>query len=97
MPTEIRQTDDQANRTTTLLVDGEMLLEDAELVEKIASGIQEETGNRVIIDLADLDLLDSDAATVLRRLAAQDEIAIEGIEHFVQSAVNLAERVEDAT
>lgn len=92
MATEIKQTDDATSRTTTLRVDGEMFHDDAVLLEKIAECISTETGNRVVIDLADLDLLDSEAAPMLRRLERRKGFEIKGLELFLQAAVNMAER-----
>jgi hypothetical protein len=45
------------------------------------------------IDLADLDFLDSDSATVLRRLDNRIGVRIEGMETFLQTAVNAAEKL----
>ena len=73
-------------------VAGEMFLEDAELLGKIAKDARTETGDNVILDLADLDFLDSEAAHILRRLEDLDGFAIEGIEIFLQTVVNEAER-----
>lgn len=92
MPTQINQIDHAEIRTTMLRVDGEMFQQDAELLERIAVEIRSDTGNKIVIDLADLDFLDSDAAPILRRLDDLDGFAIEGMETFLQSAVNSAER-----
>ena len=92
MATQITQIDDDAHGRTTLRIEGEMLGEDAALLEKISTQIRAETGNRITIDLADLDFLDSEAAPILRRLASLDGYTIEGIEIFLQSVVNEAER-----
>ena len=90
MATQITQIDD--NDKTTLRVDGEMSREDAVLIERIAVGIRSDTGNNITIDLADLDFLDSEAAPILKRLAELEGFTIEGVEIFLQSAVNNAER-----
>ena len=92
MATQINQIDHDEIRTSTLRVEGEMFYEDAVLVERIAVEIRSETGNKVAIDLADLDFLDSDAAPILRRLAELDGFAIEGMEIFLQTAVDSVER-----
>ena len=92
MATQITQIDDEAQRRTTLRVEGEMLGDDADLLERICAEIRTATGNRITIDLADLDFLDSEAAPILRRLASRDGYTIEGIEIFLQSVVNDAER-----
>ena len=92
MATQINQIDHDEIRTSTLRVEGEMFYEDAVLLERIAVEIRAETGNKVAIDLADLDFLDSDAAPILRRLAELDGFAIEGMEIFLQTAVDSVER-----
>ena len=92
MPTQINQIDHAEIRTTMLRVDGEMFCEDAALLERIAREIRFDSGYKIIIDLADLDFLDSDAAPILRRLAELDGFAIEGIETFLQTAVDNVER-----
>lgn len=93
MATHITQIDDSEHRTTILRVEGEMMLDDALLLERITSDIQTELETSVTIDLADLDFLDSESAAVLRRIDASLGVRIEGIESFLQTAVNAAERL----
>ena len=92
MPTNIKQTRDEDKGVTTLRVGGEMFYDDAILLEKIAVCMRDETGDAVAIDLADLDLLDSDAATILRRIKERSGIEIVGMEIFRQAIVDNAER-----
>ena len=92
MPTQINQIDLADERRTVLRVEGEMLLDDAILVEKIATSINEKNRNLIRIDLADLDLIDSEAASILKRLSDRDGFEIVGAEIFLQSAVDMAER-----
>ena len=92
MATKITQVDLPERRRTILRVEGEMFLEDAELIEKIAGCIVPE-GTSIVIDLADLDFLDSEAASVLKRLEDVNGYEIEGVEIFLQSAVDMAERL----
>lgn len=92
MPTQITQIDNSSQGLTTLRVEGDMLIEDARILETIGVGIRSETGNRISIDLADLDFLDSDSAPLLRRLNELDGFEIQGVEIFLQSVVNQAER-----
>ena len=92
MPTEITQTDAPDSDVTILRVSGEMMDGDAGVVERIARGIREETGRRIVVDLAGLDFLDSEAAPALRRLGEQEGVTIEGIEVFLQSSIDQAER-----
>ncbi len=69
-----------------------MFSDDAELVEKIATSLREDTGKPIIVDLADLDLLDSEAASILRRVGNRSGISIEGVEILLQTAIDTAER-----
>lgn len=91
MPTQINQIRDNDRGVTILRVNGEMLIDDAVLIERIASGLREKSGEDVILDLADLDLIDSNAASILRRMAEKDGFSIEGIEIFLQSVINSVE------
>lgn len=92
MPTNITQKDDVQNGTTSFRVEGEMLAEDAILLEKIAADVRASSGREIVLDLADLDFLDSDSAAILKRLADTQGFTIEGLEFFLQSAINTAER-----
>ncbi|MEP7214103.1 MAG: STAS domain-containing protein [Acidobacteriota bacterium] len=92
MATHITQTESEEGGCVTLRVDGEMLLDDALLVERLVRGIRSERPREVVIDLADLDFLDSDSAGVLRGLANEAGIRIEGIEIFLQSVINDVEK-----
>ena len=92
MPTNIIQTVDEATNRIILRVEGDMLLEDALLLEKIAVGMSNGENDALTIDLADLDFLDSESAPVLRRLAKDNGFRIEGMEIFLQSAIDSAER-----
>lgn len=92
MPTNITETVQAETGRILLKVEGDLLLDDALLLERIATSIVEERLEDVVIDLADLDFLDSESAGVLRRLAATEGIELNGIEIFLQSAIDLAER-----
>ena len=92
MPTQIKQIDDTERGITIFRVEGDMLFEDAILLGRIASDHQEETGNSITIDLADLDFLDSDSAPILKRLESEHGFEIIGTEIFLQTLVNAAEK-----
>ena len=91
MPTHINQFRDEERGLTILRIDGDMLHDDAVLVERIARSLSSDLGEPVVIDLADLDYIDSDAASILRRLST-DGFHLEGVEIFLQSIVNHVER-----
>lgn len=92
MPTHIKQHSDPESGRTVFRVDGEMLIDDALLLERLIAESLNESGKTVEIDLADLDFLDSEAASVLRRIADNDRVTITGVEFFLQSAIDSAER-----
>ena len=73
-------------------VEGDMLFDDALLLERIATELHDDTDSQITVDLADLDFLDSDSASVLKRLEGRPGISIEGLEIFLQSAIDAAER-----
>lgn len=91
MATRITQIDYDDDGSTMLRVEGEMFLEDALLLEKIAAEISSDLGMGVIFDLAELDLLDSESAAVLKRLNETPGYEIIGIETFLQTAIDEAE------
>lgn len=92
MATNITQRIDEASGRLTLQVEGDMLIDDATLLEKLALEMRSHYGREVTIDLADLDFMDSESAPVLKRLEREHGITIEGIEIFLQSAIDSAER-----
>lgn len=91
MPTSITQLEDTERGKTILRVEGEMFLDDALLLEKIALQMRDDGVENLTLDLADLDFLDSESAPVLKRLEREHGLKIEGIEFFLQTVVNEAE------
>jgi anti-anti-sigma factor len=91
MATQITQTTN-SDGNTVLRVEGDMLLDDAVLLERLVQSGEHGSGGNIHIDLADLDFIDSDAASVLKRLRDEHGVQIEGIEIFLQSAINSVER-----
>lgn len=92
MPTNIIQTLSEDDDRITLRVEGDMMIDDALLLEKIALEMRTDHNSEVTIDLADLDFLDSDSAPVLKRLQHEHGFVIEGVEIFLQTAIDAAER-----
>ena len=91
MPTNITQTEtDDGN--IVLRVSGELLIDDANLIERLVRDARDGRETPVVIDLADLDFLDSESATVLRRLSGSPGVRIEGVEIFLQSVINDVEK-----
>lgn len=92
MPTQIKQIRDEARTTTIFRIEGEMMREDAVLIKNLVVDLLETPTESVIIDLADLDYLDSEGAHILSNLASFNRVTIDGIEIFLQTAVNEVER-----
>lgn len=92
MPTHLTQVEDIELGKTILRVEGSLNLEDAVLLEKIALEMRDEAGKNLILDLADVHFLDSESAPILRRLEDEHGFEIVGIEIFLQTIVNEAEK-----
>ena len=92
MPTQIRQVDDPDRDITILRVDGQVLVEDALVLVRIARDLRESTGRGVAIDLADVDFLDSETAPILKELQSSEGVELAGVELLLQNAINEVER-----
>ena len=90
MPTQINQL--ESDGRTYFRVEGDMYLEDAQLLERLVRDARSSGESSVTIDLADLSFLDSESAAVLRRMESEGLVDIQGIEFFLQSAIDIAER-----
>jgi anti-anti-sigma regulatory factor len=91
MPTSINQLESEDGKRTVLRVEGSLTLVDAELLERICSDLREQSDKGISIDLADLNFLDSESASVLNRLK-RDGIELEGLHYFIQKEIELAEK-----
>jgi anti-anti-sigma regulatory factor len=91
MPTNITQVESEDGSRTILRVEGSLTLVDAELIERICGDLRETSDAQIILDLTDLNFLDSDSASILRRLK-QDGIELEGLHYFIQKEIDLVER-----
>ncbi|CAN5345911.1 hypothetical protein BH10ACI1_BH10ACI1_17900 [soil metagenome] len=92
MPTTITEVIDEERGKRILRVEGDLTEQDAILLEKIALDLRGENEQNLTIDLADLDFLDSDSAAILQRMQRAHGFEIEGMEIFLQSAVNQVEK-----
>jgi anti-anti-sigma regulatory factor len=92
MPTEITQTVSNDGTGVVFRITGDMLLEDALLLERFARNFVGNSSSTVTIDLADLHYIDSEAAAILKRLQDEAGVLIDGVEIFLQSAIDSAER-----
>lgn len=92
MPTTITEVIDEERGKHILRVEGELTKEDAVLLEKIALEMREQVNQNLTLDLADLDFLDSESAPILQRMERDHGFEIEGIEIFLQTLINQAEK-----
>lgn len=91
MPTNITQLEDTERNLTVLRVEGELMQDDAILLERIALGLKEESQQKISIDLADLHFMDSDSAPIIKRLEEKHGVEIEGLQFFLQKVVDETE------
>ena len=96
MPTRITQLESEDGTRTILRVEGSLTLEDAELLERICADLREQSPNSLAIDLADLNFLDSESASVLKRLRGQG-VELEGLHYFIQKEIELVEKKGSGT
>lgn len=92
MPTSMRQVEDTERGKTLLHVEGNLLKDDAVLLEKIVLDMREQLNKNITIDLADLDFLDSESAPILKRIEREHGFELEGLEVFLQKAVAESEK-----
>ena len=92
MATNLTQIEDTERNKTVLRVEGELMLEDAILLEKIALDLREQNGKNLTLDLADLDFMDSESAPIVKRLENKHGFEIEGLQFFLQKIVEEAEK-----
>jgi anti-anti-sigma regulatory factor len=75
-----------------LRVDGQLMLDDAVLLDRIARDLVNSSPNKIAIDLADVDFIDSEAASILKGLESIHGFELTGVEILLQNAINEAER-----
>ena len=92
MPTTFTELEDYERGKTILRIEGSLMLDDAVLLEKIALDLRASRGRNITLDLADLDFLDSESAPILKRIEREHGFEVEGIEFFLQTIVNDAEK-----
>lgn len=92
MPTHITQNLDENAGKTIYKVKGEVLTEDAVLLERIVKDSLADGSVLVEVDLADIDFLDSESAPILKRISSDHRVSITGLDIFLQSAIDSVER-----
>ena len=91
MPTHITQIDDPAAARTVLRVEGSLTLADAELIEVVCHDLLSQQPKPITLDLTGINFLDSESASVLRRLKTEQGVALDGVHLPVQKAIEMAE------
>ena len=92
MATNITQLEDTERNKTVLRVEGELMHDDAILLEKIAIDLRNENSKNLTLDLADLNFIDSESAPIIKRLEQEHGFEIEGLQLFLQKIVEEASR-----
>ena len=87
MATNITQLEDVERNKTVLRVEGELMHDDAVLLEKIALDLRSQNDKNLTLDLADLNFMDSEAAPIVKRLKEEHGFEIEGLQIFLQKIV----------
>jgi anti-anti-sigma factor len=85
------KTEQSEDQDTVLKVEGNLYLQDAELLERICRDIGAETRRSLTLDLADLSFLDSESASVLCRLKREQNVNLEGLHLFIAKVIELTE------
>ncbi len=92
MPTNITQLEDTERNKTVLRIEGDLLHEDAILLERIALDLREQNDKNLTLDFADLNFMDSESAPIVKKLQNEHGFEIEGLEFFVQKVVDDTEK-----
>ena len=79
-----------------LKVEGSLTLKEAGVLEKACNDLREQHGRGVRIDLAGLNFLDDESASLLCRLKGLPGVELEGMHLFVLQVIERAERNGDA-
>ncbi len=90
MTTRITRIRKAEGRKTTLRVEGSLRLADAQVLESTYTNLRAEQFENVAIDLSGLSFLDSESASVLRRLR---DLGVElvGLHFYTQRLIEAAE------
>ena len=90
---ELNNIDGEGNEIA-LMVEGTLYKRDAELLERICRDLASQTKKGIMLDLSNLNFLDSDSAAVLCSLKRELGVSLEGLHLFIEKVVELAEESE---
>jgi anti-anti-sigma regulatory factor len=74
-----------------LKLEGTLTVADARLLEEICSDVRDELGYGITIDLAGVDFLGRQSATILNRLKGSPDLTLQGMHLFVQQIMDSVE------
>jgi len=90
MTARITKIPDPGSEKTTLRVEGSMRLQEAEVLETTYATLRPEELGNVAIDLSGITFLDSESASVLRRLSGLG-VELVGLHFFTRRLIEMAE------
>lgn len=93
MTSRITKIDDRYGELALLRVEGSLRLADAEVLEEAYKDLRQKHSGLIGIDLSNTNFLDSDSASVLRRLQDQGAQLL-GLHFFIQRVIEAAENAQ---
>lgn len=93
MTSRITKIDDRYGELALLRVEGSLRLADAQVLEEAYRDLRQKHSGLIGIDLSNTNFLDSDSASVLRRLQDQGAQLL-GLHFFIQRVIEAAENAQ---
>ena len=93
MTSRITKIDDRYGELALLRVEGSLRLADAEVLEEAYQDLRQKHRGLIGIDLSNTNFLDSESASVLRRLQDQGAQLL-GLHFFIQRVIEAAENAQ---
>jgi anti-anti-sigma regulatory factor len=93
MTSRITKIDDRYGELALLRVEGSLRLADAEVLEEAYKDLRQKHSGLIGIDLSNTNFLDSESASVLRRLQDQGAQLL-GLHFFIQRVIEAAENAQ---
>lgn len=96
MTTRITQVEDQHRNRIVLKLEGTISTADARLLEQICSDLRKAATHCITIDLAGVDFLGNEGASILCRLKSIPELTLQGMHLFVHQIIEATEAAQRA-
>ena len=87
MTVKITQLDETADDTVVLRIEGKLMSGDAEILEKAFDALDK---NEMEIDMSGITFIDSDSASVIRRLEREGAV-LTGVDFFIRTVIETYE------